>query len=65
MKVGDLVRTTNHPSAKAYPKTMGIVTYFRDEGLNDMYNTAHVLWPDTGEERPVRQLLLEVVSEGG
>ena len=65
MNVGDLVKTTNHPSAKAYPKGMGIVTHYIDEGLHDMYNTAHVMWPETGEERPVRQMLLEVISERG
>ena len=63
MKVGDLVKTTNHPHAKSYPKGMGIVVGYRDEGLHEMYNTAHVLWPESGEKRSVRQIFLEVISE--
>ena len=63
MKVGDLVRTNGHPHADDYPKGMGIVVGYRDEGLHEMYNTAYVLWPATGEQRSVRQMFLEVVSE--
>ena len=65
MKVGDLVKTTGHPHAKAYPSGMGIVVGYRDEGLHEMYNTACVLWPATGDKRPVRQMFLEVISERG
>ena len=63
MKVGDLVKTTSHPHAKAYPKSHGIVMSYRDEGLHEMYNSVYILWPDTGEKRFVRQMFLEVVSE--
>ena len=64
MKVGDLVRTNSEPNARSYPKSIGIVMDYRDEGLHEMYNTAYVLWPETGEERSVRQMFLEVVGEG-
>ena len=63
MKVGDLVKTNGHPHADGYPKSMGIVVNYRDEGLHEMYNSVHVMWPDTGEQRSVRQMFLEVVSE--
>ena len=63
MKVGDLVKTKNHPHAKSYPKGMGIVVGYRDEGLHEMYNTVYVTWLDTGEHRSVREMFLEVVSE--
>ena len=63
MRVGDLVKTTDHPHAKDYPTGHGIVVGYRDEGLHEMYNTAHVLWPESGEKRSVRQMFLEVVSE--
>ena len=63
MKVGDLVRTNGHPHAKDYPTGMGVVVGYRDEGLHEMYNTASVLWPSTGEKRSVRQMFLEVISE--
>ena len=63
MKVGDLVRTNGHPHADGYPKSMGIVVNYRDEGLHEMYNSVHVMWPATGEQRSVRQMFLEVVSE--
>ena len=65
MKVGDMVKTTTHPHAKDYPTGYGIVVGYRDEGLHEMYNTAYVLWPDTGEKRSVRQMFLEVISERG
>ena len=66
MKVGDLVRTNGHPHAKAYANDgMGIVVGYRDEGLHEMYNTAYVLWFDTGEQRSIRQMFLEVISESG
>jgi hypothetical protein len=63
MKVGDLVKTKKHGHAKAYPEGYGIVVDYRDEGLHEMYNTAHVMWPATGEERSVRQMFLEMISE--
>ncbi len=65
MKVGSLVRTNDHPHAGSYPKGVGIVMGYRDEGLNEMYNTAYVTWFDTGEHRSVRHMFLEVISEGG
>jgi len=64
MKVGDLVKINDHPHAdKTHPKGVGVVVGYRDEGLHEMYNTAYVLWPNTGEERSVRHIFLEVVSE--
>ena len=63
MQVGDLVRTNDDPHARSYPKSIGIVMDYRDEGLHEMYNSVHVMWPDTGEQRSVRQMFLEVVSE--
>ena len=65
MKVGDMVKTTTHPHAKDYPTGYGIVVGYRDEGLHEMYNTAYVLWPDTGEKRSGSQMFLEVISERG
>ena len=67
MKEGDLVRiaTTSHPHAKSYPKGVGVVTIYIDQGLHEMYNTAYVLWPGTGEERPVKVMFLELVDESG
>ena len=62
MEIGDLERTTDHPNAMLYPKGIGIVVDYRDEGLHEMYNTAYVLWPDTGEKRSVRHMFLEVIS---
>ena len=63
MKVGDLVKTTDPSRLPGHPKGMGIVVGYRDEGLHEMYNTAYVLWPDTGEKRSVRHMFLEVISE--
>ena len=63
MKVGDLVKINDHPHASHYPKGVGVVVDYRDEGLHEMYNTAYVTWPDTGKTLSVRQVLLEVVSE--
>ena len=63
MEIGDLVKTNGHPHADGYPKGAGIVVGYRDEGLHEMYNTAYVLWPGTGEERSVRHMFLEVISE--
>ena len=65
MRVGSLVRTNGHPHAKTYPKGVGVVMGYRDEGLNEMYNTEFVTWLDTGEHRSVRHMFLEVISEGG
>ncbi len=64
MKVGDLVKTKDH-TPKEYPKGMGVVTRYRDEGLHEMYNSVYVLWPCTGEERSMRQMFLELISEAG
>ena len=63
MKVGDLVRTNSEPNARTYPKSIGIVMGYRDEGLHEMYNTVYVMWPATGEQRSVRQMFLETISE--
>ncbi len=63
MKVGYLVKTTDHPHAKGYPSGHGIVVGYRDEGLHEMYNSVYVLWPDSGEKRSVRRMFLEVISE--
>ena len=63
MKVGSLVRTNGHPHAdQSYPKGLGVVMSYRDEGLNEMYNTVYVMWPDNGEHRSIRHMFLEVVS---
>ena len=64
MNIGSLVRTNGEPNARVYPKSIGIVMGYRDEGLHEMYNTVYVMWPATGEQRSVRQMFLEVVSEG-
>ena len=64
MKVGDLVKTKDH-APKEYPKSVGIVTHFTDHGLHSDYNSAVVLWPCTGEERSMRQMFLELISEAG
>jgi len=63
MKEGDLVRTNGHPHAEDYPKGIGVVVGYRDEGLHEMYNTAYVLWPDTGKQRSIKHIFLEVISE--
>ena len=63
MKVGDLVKIKDRPHAKDYPTGHGIVVGYRDEGLHEMYNTAYVLWPDTGKQRSIRHMFLEVISE--
>ena len=63
MKVGDLVRTNDEPNARCYPKSIGVVMGYRDEGLHEMYNTVYVMWTATGEQRSVRQMFLEVVNE--
>jgi hypothetical protein len=65
MKVGSLVRTNGHPHAdQSYPKGLGVVMDYRDEGLNEMYNTVYVMWLDNGEYRSIRHIFLEVISEG-
>jgi len=63
VKVGDLVRTNGHPHADGYPKGIGVVVDYRDEGLHEMYNTAYVLWPDTGKQRSIRHMFLKVINE--
>jgi len=63
MNVGDLVKTTSHPHAKTYPTGFGIVTSDTGSltcGPNDV---VYVMWTDTGEERPVRIMFLELISE--
>ena len=62
MKVGSLVRTNGHPHAGGYPKEIGIVVDYRDEGLHEMYNTVYVMWPTSGEQRSVRQMFLELIK---
>ena len=63
MKPGSLVKINDHPHASSYPKGVGVVMDYRDEGLHEMYNTVYVTWLDTGEHRSVREMFLEVVSE--
>ncbi len=63
MKVGDLVKIKDRASSRHYPKEIGVIMGYRDEGLHEMYNTAYVLWPNTGEQRSVRQMFLELISE--
>jgi hypothetical protein len=63
VKTGSLVRTNGHAHAKTYPKGVGVVTHYHDQGLHKRYNVVDVLWPDTGEHRSVREMFLEVVSE--
>ena len=63
MKIGDLVKTTGHRNARAYPKGVGFVTSDMGNltcGPNDI---VYVMWPDTGMECPVRIMFLEVLSE--
>ena len=63
MKVGSLVKINDHPNAKTYPKGMGVVMHYHDQGLHERYNVVDVLWLDTGEERCVRHLFLELINE--
>ncbi len=63
MQVGSLVKTKDHPHAKAYPKGIGVVVGYRDEGLHKMYNSAYVVWPSTGEARSIKQMFLEVLCK--
>jgi len=61
--VGDLVKTTSHKNASAYPKGFGIVTSdlgSLTKGPNDI---VYVMWPATGQESPVRIMFLELISE--
>ena len=63
MKIGDLVKIKDCASSRHYPKEIGVIMDYRDEGLHEMYNSAYVLWPNTGEQRSVRQMFLELISE--
>ena len=63
MQIGTLVKTNGHPHAKDYPKGVGVVMGYRDEGLHEMYNTAYVQWPNEGVERSIRHKFLEIVCE--
>ena len=63
MKVGDLVKTTNHPHAKTYPNDLGIVTGDRGDQTGGPNDVVYVMWPASGEERPVRLMFLELISE--
>jgi hypothetical protein len=65
MRVGSLVKINDHPNAKTYPKGMGVVMHYHDQGLHERYNVVDILWPDTGDYRSVRQMFVEVVSESG
>lgn len=64
MNVGDLVRTTGRDTrSRTYPKGLGIVTSDLGSltcGPNDI---VYVMWPATGEERPVKIMFLELISE--
>ena len=64
MKVGDLVKINDHPNAKTYPKGMGVVMHYHDQGLHEHYDVVDILWFDTGEHRSVRQMFVELISEG-
>ena len=65
MQIGSLVKIKEsvHPHAKDCPKGVGVVLRYRDEGLHKMYNTAYVLWPNTGEERSIRHMFLETICK--
>ena len=64
MKVGDLVKIANHSSRiHAYPDGHGIVVKHEDQGLHSMYNIVHVMWPQDGSTRRVKEMFLEVISE--
>ena len=64
MKVGDLVKIANYSSRiHAYPAGHGIVVEHEDQGLHSMYNIVHVMWPETGTTRRVKEMFLEVISE--
>ena len=65
MNVSDLVRTTNHRGALAYPKGYGIVTSDMGSLTKGPNDVVYVMWPTTGQENPVRIGLLELISEGG
>jgi hypothetical protein len=63
MQVGDLVKTTSHKHARAYPKSLGIITSDLGSltcGPNDI---VYVMWTDTGEQRPVKIMFLELINE--
>jgi hypothetical protein len=62
MQVGSLVKTNGRASWD-YPKGVGIVVAYRDEGLHKMYNTAYVQWPNDGVERSIRHQFLDIVCE--
>jgi hypothetical protein len=63
MNVGDLVKTTNHPHAKTYPEGLGIITSDMGSLTCAPNDIVYVMWPETGEQRPVRLMFLEVISE--
>ncbi len=63
MQIGTLVKTNGHPHAKDYPKGLGVVVSYRDEGLHEMYNSAYVVWVEAGVQRSIKQMFLEVVCE--
>ena len=64
MQIGTLVKTNRHVhTVSGYPKGVGVVVGYRDEGLHEMYNTAYVQWPNEGVERSIRHKFLEVICE--
>jgi hypothetical protein len=63
MNVGDLVKTTNHPHTKTYPAGLGIVTSDLGSLTRGPNDVVYVMWPENGEERPVRIMFLELISE--
>lgn len=63
MQIGSLVKTNGHPHAGDYPKGVGVVVAYRDEGLHKMYNSVRVVWVDVDVERPIRQQFLDIVCE--
>ena len=63
MNVGDLVRAASHPRARAYPKSLGIVTSDLGSLTAGPEDIVYVLWSESGKEQPVKIMFLELVSE--
>ena len=63
MNVGDLVKATRHDTiSRTYPKGLGIVISDLGSltcGPNDI---VYVMWPDTGAQRPMKIMFLELIS---
>jgi hypothetical protein len=63
MNVGDLVKTTSHPHARTYPAGFGIITSDMGSLTYGPDDVVYVMWPENGEERPVRVMFLELINE--